>query len=75
LSCFPAAAADEIVAQPGTLTGSIGAAFCKLNMFHYFKRLGVDTHLITAGSNADMAEATTAYTPDQRRKVDQSIDQ
>ena len=68
-------AADEIVAQPGTLTGSIGVAFCKLDMFHYLKRLGIDARLITAGSNADMAEATTAYTPQQRRKVDQSIDQ
>jgi len=68
-------AADEIVAQPGTLTGSIGVAFCKLNMFHYLKRLGIDTHLITVGKNADMAEATTAYAPNQRRKVDQSIDQ
>ncbi len=68
-------AADEIVAQPGTLTGSIGVAFCKLNTFRYFKRLGIDAHLITAGSNADMAEPTTAYTPEQRRKVDQSIDQ
>ncbi|DBB17839.1 TPA: hypothetical protein ACH3X3_002859 [Trebouxia sp. C0006] len=68
-------AADEIVAQPGTLTGSIGVAFCKLNMFHYFKRLGIDAHLITAGNNADMAEPTTAYTPEQQRKVDQSIDQ
>jgi len=68
-------AADEIVAQPGTLTGSIGVAFCKLNMFHHLRRHGIDPHLITVGSNADMAEATTAYTPNQRRKVDQSIDQ
>ena len=68
-------AADEIVAQPGTLTGSIGVAFCKLNMLHYLKRLGIDARLITAGSNADMAEATTGYTLEQRRKVDQSIDQ
>ena len=59
-------AADVIVAQPGTLTGSIGVIAGKPVFEEAFGRIGITTDSVSVGRGATMF-ATTA--PVQRRRV------
>jgi protease-4 len=45
---FISCAADKIVAQPGTLTGSIGVIMLKLNAAGFFEDLGINIQTIKA---------------------------
>jgi protease IV len=46
--------ADRIVAQPGTLTGSIGVIWATIDPAGLLKKLGVKLDAITAGKHKDM---------------------
>ena len=52
---YTALAADEIVAQPSTLTGSIGVIIPTVNVSSGLTRLGIDARSITSGPNKDLA--------------------
>jgi len=52
---YAALAADEIVAQPSTITGSIGVIIPTLNVSSGLNRLGIDARAITSGPNKDLA--------------------
>lgn len=52
---YAALAADEIVAQPSTLTGSIGVIIPTLNISSGLNRLGIDSKSLTSGPNKDLA--------------------
>ncbi len=62
---FLAAAADKIVAQPGTLTGSIGVLGGKFLATELWAKLGVTWEQITTGKNAAMFSANRDFTPEQ----------
>jgi protease IV len=51
---------DPIIAYPGTLTGSIGIIYGKLNLRGLYDKLGVQKQLLTRGKNA---EIDSDYTP------------
>jgi protease-4 len=51
---FISAAADVIVAQPGTITGSIGVIMGKPVLRELFGRAGINSESVAAGSNATM---------------------
>ncbi|HEY9476473.1 MAG TPA: S49 family peptidase, partial [Mycobacteriales bacterium] len=59
---FVAMAADTIVAQPGTLTGSIGVFAGKPVLRGLLERFGVDRATVTAGSHADMFSTGRPFT-------------
>lgn len=52
---YLALAADHIVAEPSTLTGSIGVVIPSLNFSDGMQRLGIHSHFLTSGPNKDLA--------------------
>jgi protease-4 len=61
---------DEIVAQPGTLTGSIGIYSGKIVYGGTLEKVGVTTEPVTSGANADIYSPLRPFTPAQRQKVE-----
>ncbi len=69
-----AAAADRIVAQPGTITGSIGLIDGKLNLAPALKQLGIDVETVSVGKNALVDSWYTGVTRKQQRWADSMMD-
>lgn len=63
--------AQEIVAQPATLTGSIGIYTGKLVTGGTLAKLGITTETVTSGRNADIYSPFTRFSPDQQSKVEE----
>jgi protease-4 len=61
------AAAREIVADPSTLTGSIGIFYGKADVAGLLSRLHVGVELTRRGERADMDSLFRPYTPEERR--------
>src|SRR5271163_473344 len=58
--------ADAIVANPGTITGSIGVITGKLVVRDLKERLGVGSDTVRTNANADAWSADTPFTPEQQ---------
>ncbi|MFI7449130.1 signal peptide peptidase SppA [Nonomuraea sp. NPDC049714] len=71
---FVAMAADMIVAQPGTLTGSIGVFGGKPVLSQLLERIGVNTELVAEGANAGMFSTSRAFSPEQWERVNAWLD-
>ena len=67
-------AADKIVAQPGTLTGSIGVFAGKLVTASFWKKLGVTWDEVHTSSNADLWTWTQDYDANQWKRVQGILD-
>lgn len=63
---YVAMAADAIVANPGTITGSIGVITGKLVVRGLKGRLGVASDTVRTNANADAWSADAPFTPEQR---------
>jgi protease-4 len=61
--------AQEIVAQPATLTGSIGVFMGKIVLGGTADKLGVATGTVTSGANADIYSPFAPFTPAQRQQL------
>ncbi|MGC8793660.1 MAG: signal peptide peptidase SppA, partial [Bryobacteraceae bacterium] len=62
---FVAMAADKIVAQPGTITGSIGVLGGKMLTTGFWNKLGITWDEVHEGANATFWSGTSDYTPAQ----------
>ena len=71
---FIAMAADTIVAQPGTLTGSIGVLGGKPVTSSLLQRAGVTTDSVTEGAHADMFTTTRPFREDEWEKINSWLD-
>lgn len=71
---FIAMAADRIVAQPMTLTGSIGVAGGKVVFAGALARLGIGHDRVAAGANATLYSPLEPFTDAQRRQMERSLD-
>jgi protease-4 len=71
---FVAIPADRIVAQPGTITGSIGVFAGKMLTGGLWDKLGVTWDEVHIGSNATMWTGLSDYTPGQRANFDDTLD-
>jgi protease-4 len=71
---FVAMAADRIVAQPGTITGSIGVLAGKMLTADLWERLGINWDEIHEGRNAAMWSATRDFSPAQWTQVQTFLD-
>jgi len=60
---FAAMPADRIIAQPGTITGSIGVFSGKFVMTELWKKLGVNWDEVHSGQNAGMWSANQPFSP------------
>ncbi len=70
---YLAMAAPEIVAEPGTLTGSIGIFGGKIVTGGTFAKLGVHIEGVSRGKNADMNSPVRPYTPAERAKIGEQL--
>jgi protease-4 len=72
---FIAAGADTIVAEPNTITGSIGVFGLWFTMEKLFEdKLGINTQVFKTNPNADMMSAARATTDAERSIVSHQID-
>jgi protease-4 len=67
-------AADGIVAQPGTLTGSIGVFAGKMVTTSFWEKVGVSWDEVHTSENADMWSWTTDYSARQWGRVQGILD-
>ncbi len=61
--------ADRIVAEPGTITGSIGVVGGKFNMSGLYDKIGITTDVISRGKNSGMFSSTTNFSDSERQVV------
>jgi protease-4 len=66
--------AQAIVAQPATLTGSIGIFAGKIVTGGTFEKLGVTEQTIKDGANADIFSPFAPFSPDQHDKLQSIIE-
>lgn len=71
---YVAAACDRIIAQPGTITGSIGVIFSVSNFEGLMKKVGFKSEAIKSGKFKDIGSATREMTPEERRLLQEMID-
>jgi protease-4 len=66
---YLAAAADAILAEVGSLTGSIGVVGGKLNLEGLYRRLGIGRDSVETGARAGLHSESRGFTPDERAAV------
>ena len=71
---YIACAADTIVAQPNTITGSIGVFGVLWNAKGLIDKLGVSTDTVKFGKYSDLGTASRAMTEGERNIVQQEIE-
>lgn len=71
---YVAVAADQIYANPGTLTGSIGVIMQMANLENLFKKVGVDYVVVKAGQFKDIGNVSRPMTPEERRVLQAVLD-
>ena len=71
---YVAAPADKIVAEPGTLTGSIGALAGKVVVAELLHKLGVTSDGATRGANAAMFSEFEDFSPAGRDRLNAFLD-
>ncbi len=67
-------AADAIVAQPATITGSIGVLGGKVVISSLLERLGLTTGAVSRGSSARMFSLREGFSDDQRARLGEMLD-
>lgn len=65
--------ANKIVADPNTITGSIGVLIGKMNISGLFALLGLSTDHVATGDNATLFWPQQNFTPAQRAYIEKSI--
>src|SRR6202522_3474477 len=68
-----AAPARKIVADPGTITGSISVLIGKFNVSGLYALLGMSTDSVATSDNATMFSAQQNFTPAQRAYIQKSL--
>lgn len=71
---FVAMGADRVVAQPGTITGSIGVFTGKMVLADFWPKLGVSWDEVHRGDNAPMWSANRPFSPEAWERVNVMLD-
>ena len=71
---YIACGADRIVAEPSTITGSIGVFGGKLNLLGLYQKLGLNIETVTRGRNAEMLSPFRDFTPEERQRYQSQLD-
>ena len=61
--------ADEIVAQPLTLTGSIGVFVGKVDLTGLYEKTGISHEVISRGENANLFTDLQPFSAEQRQEL------
>ena len=65
--------AHTIVAQPATMTGSIGVVMGKVVLGDTYGKLGMNVESVSEGRYAEINSPVRPYSPDERAKVEQQM--
>lgn len=71
---YMAMTGDPIVAYPGTITGSIGVIYGKVNLRGLYGKLGINKEILKRGRFADLDSDFQKLTPEGRAKLRETID-
>jgi protease-4 len=71
---YVAAGCDYVVANPGTLTGSIGVIMEFLNFEGTFEKLGLKSEVIKSGKYKDAGNYARSLTTEERKMLQATID-
>jgi protease-4 len=71
---YVACGADKIVANPGTITGSIGVVMQFANLEELFKKIGYKGYVIKSGTYKDAGSPFREMTPEERELLQEVID-
>jgi len=71
---YIAAPADKIIAEPATLTGSIGVIAGKLVFGDLLKKLGGNADAVQIGANAGIFSITQPFSPSERERLEAVLD-
>ena len=69
-----ACAADKIVANPGTITGSISAVMQFANLEELMKKIGVKSSVVKSGPYKDIGSPMREMTPEEKIIIQELID-
>jgi protease-4 len=70
---YIAMAAPDIVAEPGTLTGSIGIFGGKIVTGGTYNKLGMNVEAVSIGRHAEMNSPVRPYSEEDRAKLDEQL--
>lgn len=70
---YAAAAAEKIVANPGTITGSIGVLVEFVNASELMKKVGVKGYVVKSGKFKDVGSPFRGMQEDERRMIESVI--
>ncbi len=71
---YIASASDLIVANPGTITGSIGVLMEFTNIEELFKKIGIKGVVLKSGEHKDIGSPFREMTPEEKRLIQSVID-
>ncbi|HXN06667.1 MAG TPA: signal peptide peptidase SppA [Nitrospiria bacterium] len=71
---YIASASDRIIANPGTLTGSIGVIMELMTVEGLFKKVGLESVVIKSGARKDVGSPFRAMTKEEREYLQTVID-
>jgi len=66
---YIAMGADRIIAEPGTITGSIGVVGGKLAMGGLYEKIGITSDTISRGQNSSIFSATNKFSKTERKAI------
>ncbi|WP_142847487.1 signal peptide peptidase SppA [Telmatospirillum sp. J64-1] len=71
---FVAMPADRIIAQPGTITGSIGVFAGKMVLADFWDKIGVSWDGVARGQNAAMWSPNRDFSPEAQQRFETMLD-
>jgi len=71
---FIAMTGDPIIAEPNTLTGSIGVFFGRVNLKGLYEKIGIKKEALTRGRYANIDSENGPLTEDERAKLHREIE-
>ena len=71
---YIASASDKIVANPGTLTGSIGVIMELMNVEGFLKKVGLESVVIKSGKRKDVGSPFRTMTPSEKNYLQSVMD-
>jgi protease-4 len=71
---YVACPADSIIANPGTITGSIGVLMSFTNLEGLFEKIGMDFEVVKSGEFKDVGSWSREMTPEERALLQTTVD-
>ncbi len=70
---YIAMAANSIVAEPGTITGSIGVYSGKFSLAGLYEKVGLSVQTVERGDYAGLLASSRTFTPEERAKLEEMV--